>query len=939
MGKGGGGGGQTTSTSYQTNIPEYARPYVDTMLGATQKQLFNTRTTEATPAQYDSEGNQTSAATLGGETEITGFKPYQAYGGTYDDQGNQLSYDPGKAIAGFQPMQTNAQQGIAGLRMPGEFGQASGITQAAAQNAQNMGYQNGRFSMQQIQDPNLQNYQMGPAERVSSQNFGGQSAQDYMSPYMQNVVDVQQREAQRQADIAGTGRGAQAVKSGAFGGSRQAVMDAEAARNLATQKGDIQAQGLQASYGQAQQQFNADQARQMAAQQANQGAGLTVGQQNLGANLGIQQLGAGQNMQAQLANQQAFQTAQQAAEQSRQYGAGYRQNANAQALTAANQLAGIGQQGLTAQQGIYGLQNQVGAQQQAIEQQKINQAMTDYANAQQYPLMQLGTMSNMLRGLPMQAQTTSQYQAAPNALTQGIGAVGAYGALNNAGMFGAPKTSAEGGVIKGYAAGGIMSYDVGGAVEADLEDMDVDGLKRQVKESSSPRIKQMAQRILTEKQMPARRMAGGGIIAFKAPTEENNYSLVDGKSEYTDRIAAAGRGKEEIEKATARALTEDNSGAPPVAAPVAPPVSKTNPAGGILGNATSGVLPNAAPTPTPIDAFADVKKNQATQQETANKSIEDIMAERQAIRDKLGVGTNAPQEAYRAEQMAERANLKDEAERRKNLRLAEFFASWGSTPGSTLAAGMSALKKSIPGIVEDDKEAKKLKRESDKIIYDIDQATRLEKLGRVDEATAIKEKAATHAQELNKQILTAQTQMYGYDSSRASSKYTADRSLEGTLAHVKAIQSQTAATKAGNLDTKAFGQVQTAEANYRRTLEAIEREKQKGPYAEAVSTVATYSGADVTEGSAGAKRLQAAKDVVDKMDKEHKERIDTAKTSVDTASNRYLEIKGAPPAGTSPDAPGKDTRPDWVPAGAKKAPDGNYYIEKGGKFVKVLPND
>jgi hypothetical protein len=119
--------------------------------------------------------------------------------------------------------------------------------------------------------------------------------------------------------------------------------------------------------------------------------------------------------------------------------------------------------------------------------------------------------------------------------------------------------------------------------------------------------------------------------------------------------------------------------------------------------------------------------------------------------------------------MAERANLKDEAERRKNLRLAEFFASWGSTPGPTLAAGMNALKKSIPGIVEDDKEAKKLKRESDKILYDIDQATRLEKLGRIDEAAAIKEKAATHAQQLNKDLLTFQ-----------SHKYSADKQLEGT---------------------------------------------------------------------------------------------------------------------------------------------------------------
>jgi hypothetical protein len=62
MGKGG-GGGQTTSTgtTYTTNLPEYAQPYVETMLGATQKQLFQTQ-----PG-------------ADGTTEITGFQPYTPY--------------------------------------------------------------------------------------------------------------------------------------------------------------------------------------------------------------------------------------------------------------------------------------------------------------------------------------------------------------------------------------------------------------------------------------------------------------------------------------------------------------------------------------------------------------------------------------------------------------------------------------------------------------------------------------------------------------------------------------------------------------------------------------------------------------------------------------------------------------------------------------------
>ena len=57
MGGGGGAPQQTTSTSYQTNIPEYAKPYVETMLGATQKQLF-----QGTPTEE-------------GGFDITGFQP------------------------------------------------------------------------------------------------------------------------------------------------------------------------------------------------------------------------------------------------------------------------------------------------------------------------------------------------------------------------------------------------------------------------------------------------------------------------------------------------------------------------------------------------------------------------------------------------------------------------------------------------------------------------------------------------------------------------------------------------------------------------------------------------------------------------------------------------------------------------------------------------
>jgi len=77
----------------------------------------------------------------------------------------------------------------------------------------------------------------------------------YMSPYQQQVTDIQKREAGRQSGIMGTMQQAQAAQAGAFGGSRDAIMRAERERNLGQQMGDIQARGDQANFDQASNQF------------------------------------------------------------------------------------------------------------------------------------------------------------------------------------------------------------------------------------------------------------------------------------------------------------------------------------------------------------------------------------------------------------------------------------------------------------------------------------------------------------------------------------------------------------------------------------------------------------------------------------------------------------------------------------------------------------
>ena len=898
-GGGGGGGQQNTSTSYQTNIPEYARPYVETMLAGTQKQLFQTQPTE------------------GGGTEITGFQPYRAYGGTYDESGKQTAYDPSKGIAGFQPMQTRAQEGIAGMQMPGEYGQASGATQQAMQNLQGMGYQGGnfgnqfrtpgayqagQFSMGQAQAPELQNYQMQGPQDVQAQQFGQQAAEQYMSPYMQSVVEKQQREAQRTADIAGTQRGAQAVGAGAFGGSRQAIMDAEAARNLALQKGDIQAQGLQSAFGQAQQQYNADQQQRMQAALANQGMGYNVGSQNLAANLGIQQLGAGQNLQAQLANQQALMAAQQAQEQSRQYGAGlgmtaaqqraqyglagqqlgeqsrqyganYGLQANQAALGAANQLAGIGGQRLQAQQGIYGLQNQMGAQQQALEQQKLNQAMQDYANAQQYPLMQLGTMSNMIRGLPMQASTSNQYMAQPNTLTQAIGAAGTGYGLYNA--F-APK-GASGGLPSEFKKSGIMSYRVGGEIESDLENMDEQGLQKQLKESSSPSIKRMAQRILRERQMEkGPGMAGGGIIAFKEPTEENNQSLVEEKptsSQMLQQRVMQGKPTGDVTTQPAGILQ---------AAPTPPPPPAP-------ANMTEAV--QAAPDLTP--AMKAAQKQYAAD---AAIPMEERLAKIQEA--KKAAGIEAPGIEQRAKLMAERANAEDEAERTRSLRLAEFFATWGSTPGNTLVAGMASFKEKVPSIISDEKEAKKIRMEIDKSIASLDEATRLENKGDFEAATAEKNKAAEMAKAINLEIIKIQeAEAAGERKDKRADKAAiaaAEKSREHdirvenmrkdlqtsvnetTLAAEKIRHSAAREGKEAQNKTNQLSKLNAATALQSNVEAKIANEIAKGDYQNLV-TESTMTG----EGELVKARAAAAKAELAKIHKSHEKMRQTAETTLD----------------------------------------------------------
>jgi len=292
----------TSQNVTQTSIPEYAQPYVERMLG---------------------------------KSEALTNAPYQAY--------------QGERIAGFTPMQQQAQQNMANLQPAKQLGTATQLAGIGGLGS------------------------LGAGQQFAQQATNPYAMQAYMSPYIENALAPQMREAARNSAIQGQQNMGQAVKAGAFGGSRFGLMEAERQRNLAQQQGDIYGRGMQSAF---------EQARQA---------------QQFGADLGL-----------------------------RGYG---------QAGQMANTLGQLGQTQFGQQQGIIQGQSSMGAQQQALEQQRLAQQYGDFQSQRQYPYTQLAFMSDMLRGLPLAQQAQTMYQAPPTmaqtAVGLGLGAAG----LKQAGVF------------------------------------------------------------------------------------------------------------------------------------------------------------------------------------------------------------------------------------------------------------------------------------------------------------------------------------------------------------------------------------------------------------------------------------------------------------------------------------------------------------------------
>ena len=388
-GKGGGSAPAPTpvnqeSVSYSSNLPEYAEPYYKEQMKQVAKEVYTT----------DSSGN------------VTGVQPSAVYGGP--------------RVAGFRTDQTTAQDQTRGLTQPGQLAQAesaltrglTGANTAMGGIGTAMGY-----TPRTITD-----------ETVTTERFTDPGvAENYMNPYQQQVVDVQTQEARRQADIAKASRGLGSISRGTFGGGRQALMEAEADRALATQLGQIQATGSQQAYQQGQQAFTQDQARSLQANTANQAADLQAQQ--------LMQQGQKYNQAADLQAQQLNQAAglqmqgmQQAGDQ---FGADLNKQLGLSGLQAQSTLGGqLGELGALDQQTelqrIQALAAS-GGEQQRMDQEYLNANKQRYLEDENARKAALEYQSNILRGTAgALGSTQTQYAPAPSMASQ-IGGLGLAG--------------------------------------------------------------------------------------------------------------------------------------------------------------------------------------------------------------------------------------------------------------------------------------------------------------------------------------------------------------------------------------------------------------------------------------------------------------------------------------------------------------------------------
>ena len=478
-----GKGNKSTQSGKQTivnELPEYARPFYENLMKRTEAEALN----QYTPYQGQRIAQSGNVADIADSRDIvrgvagsgiegldeamgTTRSAIRSVGGAMSGL-NQVGQDIGQysqQLGGLRSLFGNARDDIgAASGQIGAFsGQMGNVSNQIGQAAGGIGALQGDVRDASQYDPTqFDQFMFDPARQ-----FTGAEVDQYMSPYMDAVVERQKMGAIRDFDRGQAARDARAVSAGAFGGSRQAVADYLAEEGLGDRLADIEASGRQQAFQQAAQQFGADRAAQFAQQQAQAGelgrtqtsqeaanqfaqqqqmAGLGQEAGLLGQQAGLfgQQLGALQGQaglagqQAALAGQQAGITGQEAGLVGQQAGLsgqqagilGQQAGLAGQAAQLGTGLAGLGGQQRAADIQAAQLLEGIGKQQLGEQQAGLDMAYQDFLRQQGFNKDQLGFMSNILQGVPVQPnRTTTNYQSynpMQQALGAGIAGLGLY---------------------------------------------------------------------------------------------------------------------------------------------------------------------------------------------------------------------------------------------------------------------------------------------------------------------------------------------------------------------------------------------------------------------------------------------------------------------------------------------------------------------------------
>lgn len=283
-----------------------------------QSQAFSGLAGLQTPGQFQTATNMLTQAGL--QAQGMGYSPtqfgsfyqapqtYQPSGTpSYGQVGAQGVYSQYQAPTPYQPtyFQNQFQAPSAYQPQTATSGYQAPTPYQGADFTSGFSYQGGPATQftNQYQAPSA--YQAADfTQGVGGQSYGPtqfqtglgpvKSVQDYMSQYTGGVSDIAAREVTRQADVSRQAEQARLAQAGAYGGSRQAIMEAERQRNLGQQIGDIRTKGLQEAFENAQKQRLAEAGLGMEAQKATELSkqfGATFGQQGIGQLLQARKMG------------------------------------------------------------------------------------------------------------------------------------------------------------------------------------------------------------------------------------------------------------------------------------------------------------------------------------------------------------------------------------------------------------------------------------------------------------------------------------------------------------------------------------------------------------------------------------------------------------------------------------------------------------------------